>query len=279
MSSSATKIKLTVVQLDLVKSSTFTSGIEKKGGVDLTKYFLENIKGFVQSAFNSVVKHPDEAEEIQSCGGEAYRISLKDVNNAYQFVEKFCALVKENDDQEPNKDKLIFRIGAATGTINFDPSGLGLDRITGHHVLVTVSRLFTANPPGYFYVDQETFNNFDENIKQKFENESVLVPGKEHEDKIIAYRCQMFINTSLPTSEPITIQEIYDLFKKLNQQAQITRVSQLIGMPNDFRPSNYANLYEAKTAIVNWAEGDEKGEEYRLQRLNKLKDIIKDIIK
>ncbi|MFN6181574.1 MAG: hypothetical protein ACK4ZH_12850 [Dolichospermum sp.] len=279
MSSSSKKIKLTVVQLDLVKSSTFTSGIEKKGGVDLTKYFLENIKGFVQSAFNSVVKHPDEAEEIQSCGGEAYRISLKDVNNAYQFVEKFCALVKENDDQEPNKDKLIFRIGAATGTINFDPSSSGLDRITGHNVLVTVCRLFTANPPGYFYVDQETFNNFDENIKQKFENESVLVPGKEHEDKIIAYGCQMFINTSLPTSEPITIQEIYDLFKKLNQQAQITRVSQLIGMPNDFRPSNYANLYEAKTAIVNWAEGYENGEEYRLQRLNKLKDIIKDIIK
>ncbi|MFN5953801.1 MAG: hypothetical protein ACK6A9_19680 [Dolichospermum sp.] len=279
MSSSSKKIKLTVVQLDLVKSSNFTSNIEKKGGVDLTRHFIKNIKSFVDTAFSSVVNHPDEAEEIQSCGGDAYRISLKDVHNAYQFVEKFCQLVKQEDDKEPNKDKLIFRIGAATGTINFDPSGLGLDRITGHHVLVTVSRLFTANPPGYFYVDLETFNNFDENIKQKFENESVLVPGKEHEDKIIAYRCQMFINTSLPTSEPITIQEIYDLFKKLNQQAQITRVSQLIGMPNDFRPSNYANLYEAKTAIVNWAEGDEKGEEYRLQRLNKLKDIIKDIIK
>ena len=279
MSSSSTKIKLTVVQLDLVKSSNFTSDIEKKGGVDLTKYFLENIKGFVQSAFNSVVKHPDEAEEIQSCGGDAYRISLKDVNNAYQFVEKFCQLVKQEDDKEPNKDKLIFRIGAATGTINFDPSGLGLDRITGHHVLVTVSRLFTANPPGYFYVDLETFNNFDENIKQKFENESVLVPGKEHEDKIIAYRCQMFINTSLPTSELITIQEIYELFKKLNQQSQITRVMQLIEMPNGVRPPKYHDLDTAKTAIVDWAEGYENGEEYRLQRLNKLKNVIKNIIK
>jgi hypothetical protein len=74
------------------------------------------------------------------------------------------------------------------------------------------------------------------------------------------------------------IKEIYELFKKINQQAQITRVSQLIGMPNDFRPSNYANLYEAKTAIVNWAEGDEKGEEYRLQRLNKLKNSIEYVI-
>ena len=277
MSSSSTKIKLTVVQLDLVKSSNFTSDIEKKGGVDLTKHFLENIKGFVQSAFNSVVKHPDEAEEIQSCGGDAYRISLKDVNNAYQFVEKFCQLVKQEDDKEPNKDKLIFRIGAATGTINFDPSGLGLDRITGHHVLVTVSRLFTADPPGYFYVDQETFNNFDENIKHKFENESV--PGKDHENHITAYRCQMFTNTFLYSTEPIKLEEVYELFKKLNQQSQITRVMQLIEMPNGVRPPKYHDLDTAKTAIVDWAEGYENGEEYRLQRLNKLKNVIKNIIK
>jgi hypothetical protein len=159
MSSSSKKIKLTVVQIDLVKSSNFTSNIERTGGVNLTKSFIENIKSFVDIAFNSVVKHPDEAEEIQSCGGDAYRISLKDVHNAYQFVEKFCQLVKQEDDKEPNKDKLIFRIGAATGTINFDPSSSGLDRITGHNVLFTVSRLVTADPPGYFYVDQETFDS------------------------------------------------------------------------------------------------------------------------
>jgi hypothetical protein len=192
MSSSSKKIKLTVVQIDLVKSSNFTSKIERTGGVNLTKSFIENIKSFVDIAFNSVVKHPDEAEEIQSCGGDAYRISLKDVHNAYQFVEKFCQLVKQEDDKEPNKDKLIFRIGAATGTINFDPSSSGLDRITGHNVLFTVSRLVTADPPGYFYVDQETFDSFNENIKHEFENESVTVPCKNHENNIIAYRCQMF---------------------------------------------------------------------------------------
>jgi hypothetical protein len=74
------------------------------------------------------------------------------------------------------------------------------------------------------------------------------------------------------------IKEIYELFKKLNQPAQITRVAQLIGMPNDYRPLNYANLYDAKTAIVDWAEGYGNGEEYRSQRLNKLKDNIKYVI-
>ncbi|MFM7407518.1 MAG: hypothetical protein ACKO3K_12890 [Cuspidothrix sp.] len=200
---SSSNKKLTVVQLDLVKSSTFTSEIEKKGGVHLTKHFIENIKTFVQSAFNSVVEHPDEAEEIQSCGGDAYRISFKDVNNAYKFVENFCQLVKDNDDKEPNKDKLIFRIGAATGTINFDDSALGLDRITGHHVLVSVSRLFTANPPGYFFVDEDTFNAFNQDIQNKFDHESILIPGKDHEEDepITAYCRQMFIYCNTGSSE------------------------------------------------------------------------------
>ena len=62
-------------------------------------------------------------------------------------------------------------------------------------------------------------------------------------------------------------EEIYDLFKKLTQQAQITSVAQLIGMPNDFRPSNYMNLYAAKTAIVDWAETQP-------EKLKELKHII-----
>ena len=74
------------------------------------------------------------------------------------------------------------------------------------------------------------------------------------------------------------IQEIYELFKKLNQQFQITRVMQLIKMPNGVRPPKYHDLDTAKTAIVDWAEGYENGEEYRLQRLNKLKNAIEDVI-
>ena len=74
------------------------------------------------------------------------------------------------------------------------------------------------------------------------------------------------------------IQEIYELFKKLNQQFQITRVMQLIEMPNGVRPPKYHDLDTAKTAIVDWAEGYENGEEYRLQRLNKLKNAIEDVI-
>jgi len=66
------------------------------------------------------------------------------------------------------------------------------------------------------------------------------------------------------------IRKIYDLFGQLTEQAQIIRVMQLIEMPNDFRPSNYATSYEAKTAIVNWAKNQNK--------LNELKDEIEYVI-
>lgn len=202
MSSSSMNIKLTVVQLDLVKSSTYTCNIAREGGSELTRGFINQIHNLVTSAFNAITNR-SEYDEFHSLGGDAYRISFQDVNNAYQFVQYFCQFVKEEDNNEPNRRRRIFRIGAATGTVNFDSSQSGLRRIEGDDALVPVSRLVTANPPGYFYVHQETFKNFDENIKQKFENESVLVPGKKHEDNIKAYRCQMFINTTIQNANNI----------------------------------------------------------------------------
>ncbi|GCL36637.1 hypothetical protein SR1949_17430 [Sphaerospermopsis reniformis] len=186
-------IKLTVVYLDLVTSSTFTNEIQKQGGAELTRTFINQIHNLVETAFNTVANR-SEYDEFHSLGGDGYRISFKNVNDAYQFVEYFCKSVEEIDNNEPNRRKRIFRVGAATGTVHFDSSQSGLRRIEGSNVLVPVSRLVQANPPGYFYVDQETFNNFNEDIKNKFENESVSVPGKNHEGTITAYRCQMFSN-------------------------------------------------------------------------------------
>jgi hypothetical protein len=196
MSSSSMNIKLTVVQLDLVKSSTYTCNIAREGGSELTRGFINQIDNLVTSAFNKITNR-SEYDEFHSLGGDAYRISFQDVNNAYQFVQYFCQFVTEEDNNEPNRRRRIFRIGAATGTVNFDSSQSGLRRIEGDDALVSVSRLVTAAPPGYFYVHEQTFNTFDENIKQKFENESFLVPGKKHENNIKAYRCQMFINTTI----------------------------------------------------------------------------------
>jgi formylglycine-generating enzyme required for sulfatase activity len=191
-------VKLTVVQLDLFQSSSSTSDIETMLGPDGTALFIHQIRTFVENAFNSVQKHSQDDEynddkfqynEFHSLGGDGYRISFQDVNYAYEFVDFFCKSVEEYN-AKPNRKKLIFRIGAATGFVNFYPYKSGLDRIIGH-TLVSVSRLSTAKP-GWFYVDKATFDSFREDVKQKFQNTSVK--GKGHEGAIIAWCCQMLAN-------------------------------------------------------------------------------------
>ncbi|MTJ52316.1 SUMF1/EgtB/PvdOfamily nonheme iron enzyme [Anabaena sp. UHCC 0253] len=180
------EIKLTVVQLDLVQSSKSTSVIQKQLGLKGIKLFIEEIKKFVRDSFN-LISNRSEYDNFYSLGGDGYRILFKDVNNAYEFVELFCKDVNEyntQSDREPRR----FRIGAATGKVLYDKDQSGLDRIIGHGVLFTVARLVTAEP-GWFYVDEATYNAFSQNVKQQFVKTSVK--GKEHEDNIEAYACPM----------------------------------------------------------------------------------------
>lgn len=175
----------TVVQLDLVKSSESTSVIEEELGTDGTELFRKHIKEFVSKAFISIT-NGSKYDEFQSLGGDGYRIVFQKVDNAYQFVENFCKSVEEYNSQ-PNVKKRIFRIGAATGNVKYDPSESGLDKITGHYVLVTLSRLVTSEP-GWFYVDKATFDLLNKDVRQNFIE--ALVKGKEHEEDIKAWRCQ-----------------------------------------------------------------------------------------
>ncbi|MBD2491694.1 effector-associated domain EAD1-containing protein [Aulosira sp. FACHB-615] len=192
-SSTGKNVRLTIIHLDLVKSSTYTNPIERNGGVELTPHFILQIKNLVKESFDLVTKNSNsEYEEIQPLGGDAYRVSFQEVNDAHQFVEYFCKLVKEKDNQEPNKRKRIFRIGAATGNVIFNSSESGLDRIIGDNVLVTVSRLIGIDKAGYFYVDKETFNSLPEAAKTKFIPEVIMGKPHDNDPNIQCYSCQIF---------------------------------------------------------------------------------------
>jgi formylglycine-generating enzyme required for sulfatase activity len=186
---SSETIKLTVVQLDLVNSSKSTAVIESELGLDGTELFRKRIRKLVDKAFDSV-PNPSKYDGSQSLGGDGYRILFQKVDNAYKFVENFCKYVEEYN-SEPHVKKRIFRIGAVTGNVKYNPSELGLDKITGH-VLVTLSRLVTAES-GWFYVDEATFDLLNEDVRQDFIK--VLVKSKEHEEDIPAWRCQKIYNS------------------------------------------------------------------------------------
>jgi hypothetical protein len=102
-------IRLTVVQLDLFQSSKSTNFIEDELGVEGTKIFVYKIREFVKNAFNKTFENHEihEYNEIHSLGGDGYRISFKDVDKAYTFVENFRNLVDNYNQQDNNEQPII----------------------------------------------------------------------------------------------------------------------------------------------------------------------------
>jgi formylglycine-generating enzyme required for sulfatase activity/class 3 adenylate cyclase len=188
------KVQLTVVQLDLFQSSKSTDYVENELGVEGTKMFVKNIRKFVNEAFEQTFENHEynkEYNKIYSLGGDGYRISFKDVDKAYTFVEKFCNSVDKYNQQQDRK-KRLFRIAAATGEVFYDQSQSdidNIDRIIGHRVLFTVSRMVTAAEPGWLYVDQATYQALPEDTQKNFILTNIQV--KKHDSNLEAYACPM----------------------------------------------------------------------------------------
>jgi formylglycine-generating enzyme required for sulfatase activity/ribosomal protein L25 (general stress protein Ctc) len=180
------KVTLTVVQLDLFQSSVSTSFIEDELGVPGTKIFVNDIRKFVEDAFNPF-KEPIY-NEIYPLGGDGYRISFQEVNQAYQFVENFRNSVDDYNQQQDRK-KRLFRIAAATGEVLYDQSQSNIDKIIGHRVLFTVSRMVTAAEPGWLYVDKVTHQALPQDSRKNFIPTNIQ--GKKHDSNLEAYACPM----------------------------------------------------------------------------------------
>ncbi|MBG1267102.1 formylglycine-generating enzyme family protein [Nostoc sp. WHI] len=182
-------LKLTVVQLDLVKSSESSDAIEREIGVKGTRILIKLIQEFVENALDSVINPPDH-DLIISLGGDGYRILFEKSKNAYEFVKSFRKIV-ENYNKNPNNKKREFRIAATTGEVDFDKSEPCANKIIGHYVLAPLSRLVTA-PSGWFYVDELTFNILPDDVKQYFTEK--LVKAKDHEKDIPAWHCKIIFD-------------------------------------------------------------------------------------
>ncbi|MBD2514113.1 formylglycine-generating enzyme family protein [Nostoc sp. FACHB-973] len=182
-------LKLTVVQLDLVKSSESTYAIERELGVQGTRILIKRIQEFVEKALDSVITPPDH-DLIISLGGDGYRILFKDVKDAYQFIKNFRQIVEDFNKNRNNKTR-EFRIAATTGEVDFDKSEPCANKIIGHNVLAPLSRLVTA-ASGWFYVDNSTFKILPDDVKEYFTEESVK--AKDHEEDIKAWRCKIIFD-------------------------------------------------------------------------------------
>ncbi|MTJ08661.1 formylglycine-generating enzyme family protein [Anabaena sp. UHCC 0204] len=215
------RIQLTVVQLDLFQSSVSTAVLYEEGDEEAVIALLEKIREFVKSAFNKTFENPQipEYNEIYPLGGDGYRISFQDVNQAYKFVENFCNLVDYYN--KSKKNKRLFRIAAATGEVLYDKSQSGIDRIVGHRVLFTVSRMVTAAEPGWLYVDKATYNDFSQDLQNNFILTSIK--GKEHDPNLEAYACRML--NDAPKSIKSSYFEVASVSANATHDVKINRQS------------------------------------------------------
>ncbi len=186
------EIQLTVVELDLVKSSTPSSQLHKYGGVKATNVLYEDIEETVFKASKLVEYH-----KIMSLGGDGYRISFKEVNNAYNFVITFSKLVDDSNEEykRDGRYERTFRISAVTGKVYYNQSKLGLDIIRGD-ILRQLNRLLTGTAPGWFYIDKATFDSLPRETQNYF-SETRSIKGKSSkEGEFNAYRRQVIENIS-----------------------------------------------------------------------------------
>jgi formylglycine-generating enzyme required for sulfatase activity len=215
-------IQLTVVQLDLFQSSKSTKFIEDQLGIQGTKLFVEQIRKFVEDAFNPI-RITSIYNETYSLGGDGYRILFKDVDDAYKFVKYFCIKVDKYNITKDNKR--LFRIGAATGNVLYDESQSGIDRIIGHRVLFTVSRMVTAADPGWLYIDKATYKALPQESQKNFILRNI--EGKKHENNFDVYACPMLCDAS-PFMQPFNFEiAIIDKENKVSYKSKETKEVQI----------------------------------------------------
>ncbi|MEM7556431.1 MAG: formylglycine-generating enzyme family protein [Cyanobacteria bacterium P01_A01_bin.84] len=186
-------LRLTVVDLDLVKSSILSIALHKYGGVKATNVLYEDIEEIVFEALKSVEYH-----KIMSLGGDGYRISFEDINHAYDFVINFSKLVDDSNKEyeQDGRYKRTFRISAVTGKVFYNQSKLGLDIIRGD-ILRRLNRLLTAALPGWFYIDEATFDALPAEKKECFFDITSIKGKSSKEENFNAYCCQIIdISTS-----------------------------------------------------------------------------------
>lgn len=229
------------------------------------------------------MSNPSEYEIFKSLEGDAFLVSFEKADDAYNFVKTLGQDI-EKYNANPEVKKRIFRIGAATGNVYFERSAYekNSSKIISDLVMRRVARLRDGAQPGYFYVDQATFNGFTDDVKKNFSEVSVRT--KAHETDIYAWRYQLISDISTSTNESSSIicenealsaeeksKLLIEIYDWLNNRGtpEIVRIAQIMGMPNNEIPVQYIEPSIVANALVRWAQTNNK--------LIRLKNLIQNI--
>lgn len=172
-----------VVQYDMAGYSTVVHRLEQNLGLESTRSLNQRIAGFANEALRAI--STARRSVFASGGGDGAILAFDQASTAFDFAERFFALVRKHNDRivDPILIPLYrryFRMGIATGEIAWQPLGGGMFDMAGERIIDAV-RFQDAGRPGELFVDESTFRRLTADQQAQFEQERLQVKGKREE--------------------------------------------------------------------------------------------------
>lgn len=182
-----TSIK-TVLEIDLYSYNDIATFIEENLDVAAVKAFEDQIHRFVDYGLNAVGLRRDDV--VLGTAGDNAVLIFDDATTMHRFAEAVHqATAIHNRSKTVELAKRWFRMGAATGIVEFDPSKRRIVGITTARAV----RLEAASGKGQLVVDLATFDALREDLRRLYGIEETI-EGKR-EERYKARRCTL-INVS-----------------------------------------------------------------------------------
>ncbi len=178
----------TVLEIDLYSYNDIATFIEENLDVAAVKAFEDQIQQFVDYGLKAVNLRRDDV--VLGTAGDNAVLIFDDANTMHRFAEAVHqATVIHNRSRTVELAKRWFRMGAATGIVEFDPSKRRIVGITTARAV----RLEAASGKGQLVVDLATFDALQEDLRNVYGIEEIIEGKREERYKV--RRCTL-INIS-----------------------------------------------------------------------------------
>ena len=186
-----TSIK-TVLEIDLYSYNDIATFIEENLDVAAVKAFEDQIHQFVDCGLKAVGLRRDDV--VLGTAGDNAVLIFDDATTMHRFSEAVhLATLIHNRSKTVELAKRWFRMGAATGIVEYDPSKRRIVGITTARAV----RLEAASGKGQLVVDLATFDALQEDLKRVY-GEEEIIEGKR-EERYKARRCTLInVSDALP---------------------------------------------------------------------------------
>src|SRR5438094_3333466 len=165
----------TVLEIDLYSYNDIATFIEENLDVAAVKAFEDQIHRFVDYGLNAVGLRRDDV--VLGAAGDNAVLIFDNATTMHRFAEAVHqATLIHNRSKTVELAKRWFRMGAATGIVEFDSSKRRIVGITTARAV----RLEAASGKGQLVVDLATFDTFQEDLRRVYGVEEII-EGKREE--------------------------------------------------------------------------------------------------